>query len=228
MPGCSVGDGGSSTGSGVADSTTLGLPLGDGVAGGRVLGDRFCLVVAARPEGDDEDGGREHGGPGAHGRQGTDRYRGAVLEVSPVNVRDEGVAGLIDALTVELADEGYTDEESFGYSAAQLEQSGVHLVGASVDGRLVGLGGVELQDGGVAELKRFYVDPSHRGLGIADAVIEALVEHARVRGTTTVRLETGDKQYAAIAFYSRHGFAVVPRFPPYVDSATSVCMQRRL
>ena len=53
-----------------------------------------------------------------------------MLEVSPVNVRDEGVTGLIDALTVELADEGYTDEESFGYSADQLEESGVHLVGA--------------------------------------------------------------------------------------------------
>ena len=154
-----------------------------------------------------------------------------VLEVAvvfPVTVRDPGVAGLIDALTAELADGGYTDEESFGYSAAQLEESGVHLVGASVDGRLVGLGGVELQDDGAAELKRFYVDPAHRGLGIADAVIEALVEHARARGTTTVRLETGDKQYAAIAFYTRHGFAVVPRFPPYVDSATSVCMQRSL
>ena len=59
-------------------------------------------------------------------------------------------------------------------------------------------------------------------------MIEALLEHARSRGTATVRLETGDKQHAAIAFYARHGFAVVPRFPPYVDSATSVCMQRRL
>jgi putative acetyltransferase len=29
-------------------------------------------------------------------------------------------------------------------------------------------------------------------------------------------------------FYARHGFEVVPRFGPYVDSATSVCMQRHL
>ena len=151
-----------------------------------------------------------------------------MLHLAAVTVGDVGVAELIDALTAELAAAGYSDEESFGYSTTQLEESGVHLVGAWVDGRLVGLGGVELQDGGVAELKRFFVDPAHRGLGVADAVIEALVEHARAAGTTTLRLETGDKQDAALRFYTRHGFAVVPRFPPYVDSATSVCMQRDL
>ena len=146
--------------------------------------------------------------------------------VSPVTVRDPAVAGLIEALTVELADGGYTDEESFGYSAEQLEASGVHLVGAWVDGLLVGIGGVELQVGGFAELKRFYVDPAHRGQRVADTMIEALVEHARAGGATTLRLETGDKQHAAMGFYARHGFTVVPRFGPYVDSATSVCMQR--
>ncbi len=151
-----------------------------------------------------------------------------MLHLAPVTVRDPGVAGLIDALTLELADGGYSDEESFGYSLDQLERSGVHLVGATSDGRLVGLGGLELQEDGFAELKRFYVDPAHRGGGVADAVIEALVEHARSRGATTLRLETGDKQQAAMRFYARHGFEVVPRFGPYVDSATSVCMQRQL
>ncbi|GAB3252921.1 GNAT family N-acetyltransferase [Nocardioides dilutus] len=151
-----------------------------------------------------------------------------MLDLAPASVRDPEVAGLIDALTAELADSGYSDEETFGYSLDQLEQSGVHLVGARAGGRCVGIGGVELQEGGFAELKRFYVDPGHRGQGVADAVIEALVEHARAQGATTVRLETGDKQHAAMRFYARHGFEVVPRFGPYVDSATSVCMQREL
>jgi len=148
--------------------------------------------------------------------------------VAPVTVRDPGVPALIDALTLELADGGYTDEETFGYSLEQLEASGVHLVGATLSGELVGIGGVELQGDGFAELKRFYVVPAHRGRGVADAVIEALVEHARAGGATTVRLETGDKQHAAMGFYARHGFVVVERFPPYVDSATSVCMAREL
>ena len=93
---------------------------------------------------------------------------------------------------------------------------------------LVGIGGVEVQDEGYAELKRFYVDPGCRGRGVADAVMAALIDHAAEHGTHTLRLETGDKQLAAMGFYARHGFVVVDRFPPYEDSATSVCMARAL
>ena len=142
--------------------------------------------------------------------------------------RDPEVVELMVALTADLAGEGYAAEETFGYSVEQLEAKGVHLVGVRVDGALVGLGGIELQGDGIAELKRFYVAPAHRGRGVADAVITALLAHARDHGVLTVRLETGDKQGAAIAFYARHGFAEVPRFAPYTDSATSVCMQRDL
>jgi hypothetical protein len=37
-----------------------------------------------------------------------------MLDLAPVTVRDPGVPELIDALTVELADGGYS--ETFGYS----------------------------------------------------------------------------------------------------------------
>ena len=67
--------------------------------------------------------------------------------------------------------------------------------------------------------------PEHRGTGVADALITALIVYAHDAGTDLLRLETGDKQRAAIAFYRRHGFVEVARFGPYVHSATSVCMQ---
>ncbi len=148
--------------------------------------------------------------------------------VEVVSPRDPEVEALLTALTADLAEGEYAPEESFGYSVEQLEAKGVHLLGARVGGALVGVGGIELQGGGVAELKRFYVVPAHRGRGVADAIITALLAHAADQGVRTVRLETGDKQLAAIAFYGRHGFAEVPRFAPYVDSATSICMQRTL
>lgn len=148
--------------------------------------------------------------------------------VEPVVARDPEVAALLDALTAELAGGGYAPSETFGYSVDQLERNGVVLVGARVGGRLVGVGGLEIQDDGVAELKRFFVSPGHRGAGVADAVLEALATRARDRGVARLRLETGDKQHAARAFYRRHGFTEVPRFGPYVDSATSICMQRDL
>jgi len=104
----------------------------------------------------------------------------------------------------------------------------VHLVGASVGGRLVGIGGIELQGGGFAELKRFYVVPDLRGNGLADAILDALERYAGDHGVGVLRLETGDRQDAAISFYRRRGFQMIPRFGPYVGSEASVCMQRDL
>jgi hypothetical protein len=59
-------------------------------------------------------------------------------------------------------------------------------------------------------------------------LLDALLDYARAYELGVVRLETGDKQRAAIAFYRRRGFVQIPRFGPYLASKTSVCMQRRL
>ena len=150
------------------------------------------------------------------------------VQVAPVRATDPEVRALIDALTAELAGSGYTPEEMFGYSVERLVQAGVHLVGARVAGALTGIAGVEVEGDGFAELKRFYVDPAHRGTGVADALIVALSAYASERGVRALRLETGDRQHAALRFYARHGFRAVPRFGPYVNSATSICLQRDL
>ena len=149
-------------------------------------------------------------------------------EVRAVTVRDPDVVALIEALDSDLAGAGYRESESFGYSTHELETASVHLVGASVGGRLVGIGGIELQGGGFAELKRFYVAPDHRGNGFADAILDALERYARDHGVDVLRLETGDRQDAAISFYRKRGFQAIPRFGPYVDSKASVCMQHDL
>lgn len=149
-------------------------------------------------------------------------------EVRPVAARDPEVVALIQALDNDLAEFGYTESESFGYSTHELEVSLVHLVGASVEGQLVGIGGIEFQDAQFAELKRFYVTPSLRGHGLADAILDVLERHARDHSVRRLRLETGIRQDAAIAFYRRRGFHVVPKFEPYVNSQASVCMQRNL
>lgn len=151
-----------------------------------------------------------------------------MIDLAPADVRDPAVLALVDALTAELATGGYSEDETFGYTPKQLAASAVHLLGARVDGELAGIAGVELDDEGGGELKRFYVAPEHRGAGVADALLGALVTHARERGATVLRLETGDAQAAALRFYARHGFTPIPRSGPYVDSATSVCLERRL
>ena len=51
--------------------------------------------------------------------------------------------------------------------------------------------------------------------------------------TEVAPVDAGDPQVlalqqAAMAFYRRHGFTDIARFGPYVDSETSMCMERRL
>jgi putative acetyltransferase len=152
---------------------------------------------------------------------------GVTQDAVRVEPGDPRVVALLEELTAELALSGYTADQTFGYSIEQLERTGVHLVGVAVAGELVGIGGLEVQ-GKVGELKRFFVAPAHRGTGVADSILAALLEVALDHDVDVVRLETGDKQDAAIAFYRRHGFAEIDRFGPYVNSETSVCMERRL
>ena len=150
------------------------------------------------------------------------------LTIAPVAARDPEIGRLLEALTAELAANEYTAEQTFGYSLEQLEQSSVYLVAARIFDRVVGVGGIELQDHGLAELKRFFVTAAERGSGVADAIMATLVEHATANDVRVLRLETGNQQQAAQAFYRRHGFVDVPRFSPYEFSDTSVCMQRTL
>jgi GNAT superfamily N-acetyltransferase len=56
------------------------------------------------------------------------------------------------------------------------------------------------------EVKRLYVRPSHRGRGLADALLEALEEYARESGFVWLYLDTAADMKAAARFYERKGF----------------------
>jgi GNAT superfamily N-acetyltransferase len=100
---------------------------------------------------------------------------------------------------------------------------------AYVGGAPVGCGAVRRLEGGDAELKRMYVDPSRRGRGIGRALLAALEAEARALGARRLVLETGIRQTAALALYRNAGFVEIPAFGEYVASpGTSVCLAKPL
>lgn len=79
-----------------------------------------------------------------------------------------------------------------------------------------------------AELKRMFVSPEARGLGLAQLVIKELETEAKKQGFKTFILETLYKQVEAISLYQKMGFAIVDNYEPYVGLKNSVCMQKTI
>lgn len=155
-----------------------------------------------------------------------------MLTVSPEAPDSPDARALVDELTADLATEGYLPESTHGYDVATLLARGVTFVVARVDGTPVGCGGVQVvRDPGseaFAELKRMFVRPAHRGTGVSRAILRALLRHAEADGVRVLRLETGVRQHAALAFYRREGFTEILPFPPYRPDPESVFLERRL
>lgn len=92
----------------------------------------------------------------------------------------------------------------------------------------VGCGAVRGLDANTAELKRMYVVPEARRLGVGRALLAALEERARALGRTRLVLETGVRQPEALALYRRAGFVETAPFGEYLESSLSVCMEKAL
>jgi len=74
------------------------------------------------------------------------------------------------------------------------------------------------------EVKRLYVRPVHRGAHVADALLDALENHARAGGYRALYLDTHDKLTAALRFYARRGYKRIPR---YNDNPQATIFMRR-
>ena len=88
-----------------------------------------------------------------------------------------------------------------------------------------GLGCVAVRphDGETAEMKRLYVRPSARGLGIGRLLANAALAHAREAGFSRVVLDTiAEKMPQAVALYGSMGFHPIPS---YSGTPGALCME---
>jgi GNAT superfamily N-acetyltransferase len=78
------------------------------------------------------------------------------------------------------------------------------------------------------ELKRMFVSPKARGLGLAQMTIRELEVEARNQGFEIMILETLYKQIEAINLYQKVGFKIGDNYEPYVGLTNSVCMSKSI
>ena len=87
------------------------------------------------------------------------------------------------------------------------------LLVARVDGgALVGSVAIKRRPDGSGELKRLYVRPSARGLGLGKTLAAAAVQRARARGYALLRLDTLPTMAAARGIYASLGFQPAERY----------------
>jgi DNA-binding MarR family transcriptional regulator/GNAT superfamily N-acetyltransferase len=119
----------------------------------------------------------------------------------------------------ERFDTGYDPKAAAPADDAQfIPPDGVFVV-ARLDGRAVGCGALKRPHAGTGEIKRLWIDPSTRGLGIGRKLLTALEDMARDMGLSRVRLDSNRALVEAIALYRTCGYAEVPRFndDPYAQ-----------
>jgi putative acetyltransferase len=122
----------------------------------------------------------------------------------------------------------YPKASRHGYSVDKLIAQGVAFFVVRHEGAAAGCGGIQLYGSEYGELKRMYVRPAHRGLGLAKQMLEHLAGHARSHGVMLLRLETGIHQHAAIGLYEQLGFRLVPPFGTYREDPLSRFYEKKL
>jgi len=138
------------------------------------------------------------------------------IVVAPADPRLPEIMAMIaelDALMHAL----YPIESAHLTDPATLAADSNRFFAAAVDGEFLGCGGFLVTDEGYGEVKRIFVSPKARGLGLARAVMGRLEQEARALGLSRLKLETGIHQPEALALFERQGFTECGRFGDYPE-----------
>ncbi|HET6948861.1 MAG TPA: helix-turn-helix domain-containing GNAT family N-acetyltransferase [Acidimicrobiales bacterium] len=114
---------------------------------------------------------------------------------------------------------GFDPARSLPLAADDLRPPAGVLLVAALRSEPVGCGALRFHGTAPALLKRMWVAPAARGLGVGRRLLRALEERAAAAGCDTVHLDTNGALTEAIALYRSSGYREVPAFndEPYAD-----------
>jgi DNA-binding MarR family transcriptional regulator/GNAT superfamily N-acetyltransferase len=107
---------------------------------------------------------------------------------------------------------GFDPSKSIPADAHELVPPRGALLIARLRGGPIGCGALKFHPGEPAELKRMWVAPEARGLGLGRRLLVELERHAKEAGTRVVRLETNRTLSEAIQLYRSSGYREVAAF----------------
>ena len=151
-----------------------------------------------------------------------------VVEITAITTPDEHILEMVEKLDAYMS-ELYPPESTHLTPPEELSSGANRFFAVKVDGVLKGCGGFRVVERDYAEIKRIYVDPSTRGLGLAKALLSRLESESRSLGLFEMKLETGIHQPEAIRLFERCGYSQCPIFGDYPkNDPNSVFMRKSL
>lgn len=139
----------------------------------------------------------------------------ALVRIDVVDPETPAAAHCLGEYYAELAQRfegGWDQAVSNAATPEQLRPPDGLFVVATLHGTPVGCGALKLHGGGPAELKRMWVAPAARGLGLGRRLLGELEGLAARHGARAVRLETNRSLTEAIALYRSSGYREIPPF----------------
>lgn len=147
----------------------------------------------------------------------------AVLRVAPDHPDFTALVRLLDDEFYAMYGELYLSYQPHN-TLAELETAAV----AYADGIPAACGGIKRLDAYTAELKRVFVRPEFRRLGLAQRLISELEDSARGQGCTHMVLVTGADMPGAISLYKCIGYTLTESYGAYRGDSACVCMAKTL
>jgi GNAT superfamily N-acetyltransferase len=119
----------------------------------------------------------------------------------------------------ERFEQGFDPGLSVSANPEELKPPAGWFLVARLEGVPVGCGALKIKDGGYGEIKRMWVSPSARGLGIARRLLEALEARAFDAGVDVLQLDTNRGLTEARRLYERSGYVQIAPYNdnPYAD-----------
>ena len=104
-----------------------------------------------------------------------------------------------------------------------LKASNICFFSAWQDGELAGCVAIKALDSQLAELKSMRTATAFRGKGVGQALLQFVIDHAKVQGFSALNLETGTQDYFAPArsLYRKFGFNDCGPFGQYKPDPNS-------
>lgn len=139
----------------------------------------------------------------------------ASVQIGPCDPSDRRARQCVQAYFAELSkrfEGGFDPGRAIGVDDADLVPPHGLMLLASLHEEPVGCAVMRFHEGRIAHVKRMWVEPRMRGLGLSRRILAEVERHALAHGVDRLRLETNRALTEAIALYRGSGFREVDRF----------------